>query len=302
MKIAVAGSSGFIGRALVPFLAAQGHLVQRLVREPVGEAETIGWNPLSGEVEWEKLDGVEAVVNLAGANLAAGRWTPERKEEIVRSRVEATRTLVAIMTRMNHRPRVFVCASAVGFYGDRGDEVLTETSAGGNGFLAELCRLWEDEARGAEVVGIRPVMPRLGVVLGRDGGALAKMLPVFRAGLGGRLGNGRQWISWIAMEDLLGVFGRALADTRLSGPVNAVAPQAVRNAEFSRTLARAFGRWAVLPAPAPVLRMVLGEMADAALLASARVSPQKLLAAGFAFAQPDLADALQAAVGAPPRG
>lgn len=299
MKIAVAGASGFIGGALVPFLTAQGHTVHRLVRRPVAGAAEIAWNPSSGEVEWEKLDGVETIINLAGANLSQGRWTRERKEEILRSRVESTRTLVAIMTRMNHRPRVFVSASAVGYYGNRGEEEVTESSAAGEGFLAGVCRAWEDEARGAEVVGIRTVLLRTGLVLGRGGGALAKMLPLFQAGLGGRLGNGRQWMSWIALGDLVRVALLVLDVAHLNGPLNAVAPHPIRNSEFTRALASAVGRWTFAPMPAPALRALFGEMADEALLASVRATPRKLLAEHFNYSHPLIESALRAAVGTP---
>lgn len=299
MKIAVAGASGFIGGALVPFLTTRGHVVHRLVRRPAAGAAEIAWNPSSGEVEWEKLDGVETIINLAGANLSQGRWTRERKEEILRSRVESTRTLVAIMTRMNHRPRVFVSASAVGYYGNRGEEEVTESSAAGEGFLAGVCRAWEDEARGAEVVGIRTVLLRTGLVLGRGGGALAKMLPLFQAGLGGRLGNGRQWMSWIALGDLVRVALLVLDVAHLNGPLNAVAPHPIRNSEFTRALARAVGRWTFAPMPAPALRALFGEMADEVLLASVQATPRKLLAEHFNYSHPLIEGALRAAVGTP---
>ena len=297
MKVAVAGASGFIGSALARRLEAEGHAVVRLVRRTAERPDEVAWHPSSSEIEqWERLEGVEAFVNLTGANLAAGRWTDARREEIRRSRIEGTRTLVAVMAHMNHHPRVFVCASAVGYYGDRGEEELAEGSGPGRGFLAELCHAWEEEARVAAAVGIRSVMLRMGLVLGPGGGALARMLPAFRAGVGGRLGGGRQWVSWIAREDLLSVIARALGDGRLDGPVNAVAPAPVRNAEFADTLAAVLGRAAVLPVPAIMLRTLFGKMADEALLASARVLPRRLHDAGFEFKYAELAGALRAAV------
>ena len=296
MKFAVAGASGFVGSELVRRLEAEGHEVLRLVRRPVERPGEIAWHPLSGEVEQrELLEGAEGLVNLSGCSLAAGRWTPERKEEILRSRVESTRTLVTVLAHLNHKPRVFLSASAVGYYGSRGEEELTETSAKGEGFLADVCRTWEEEARIAESVGVRAVILRLGLVLGRDGGVLAKLLPLFRSGLGGRLGNGRQWMSWIALDDLVAVLLMGLRDGRLMGPVNAVAPEPVRNAEFTATLARTLGRRAWAPVPSFILRMIFQEMAEEILLASTRVRPQRLLDSGFHFNHPTLKEALQAA-------
>jgi uncharacterized protein len=302
MKVAVAGASGFVGSGLVRHLAGEGHSVLRLVRRPAERPDEVAWHPSSCEVEqWERLEGVEAFVNLTGSNLAAGRWTEERREEIRRSRIEGTRTLVAVMAHMNHHPRAFVCASAVGYYGDRGEEELTEGSAPGKGFLAGLCHAWEEEARIAESVGVRTVMLRMGLVIGPGGGVLARMLPAFRAGVGGRLGGGRQWVSWIALDDLVAVIRQALGDARLTGPVNAVAPGAVRNAEFVDTLAGVLSRPAVVPLPAVMLRTLFGPMADETLLASARVLPRRLCEAGFVFKHPELAGALRAAVSQPAR-
>ena len=296
MKVAVAGASGFVGSALVRRLQAEGHVVRRFVRRPAVEPDEIAWHPASGEVEQrELLEGIDGVVNLAGSNLAAGRWTEARKEELVRSRVESTRALVAVMARLNHKPRVFVSASAVGYYGHRGEEELTEASRAGGGFLPDLCHAWEEEARIAESAGIRTAILRLGLVLG-SGGVLAKLLPVFRAGFGGQLGDGRQWMSWIALDDLLGALLRGLTDARLSGPINAVAPGAVRNAEFTRALAHAVGHHTFAPVPAFVLRAMFQEMADEMLLASTRVRPQRLLEVGFSFAHPELEEAMRAAV------
>ena len=296
MKLAVAGASGFVGSALVRRLQAEGHIVRRFVRRPAAAPDEIAWHPASGEVEQrELLEGIEGFVNLAGSNLADGRWTEARKEEIVRSRVESTRALVAVMAHLNHKPKVFVSASAVGYYGHRGEEELTEASRPGAGFLPDLCHVWEEEARIAESAGIRTAILRLGLVLG-PGGVLAKLRPTFRAGFGGQLGNGQQWMSWIALEDLVAVILLGLTDTRLSGPVNAVAPGAVRNAEFTRALAHALGHHTFAPVPAFVLRVMFQEMADEMLLASTRVRPQRLLEAGFSFAHPALEGALRVAL------
>ncbi len=296
MKVAVAGASGFIGRALVPRLTGEGDEVVRFVRRPAEAAEEITWHPSAGEVEhWDRLEGAEAVVNLGGANLAAGRWTEARKDEIQRSRIEGTRTLVATMARMNHRPRIFVSASAVGFFGDRGEEELTDASPAGGGFLAETCRAWEDEAQIAHCAGIRTVILRLGLVLG-PGGALARMLPAFRAGVGGPLGSGKQWVSWIALVDLLEVIRHALAGKLPDGALNAVAPKPVRNRDFAKTHGRVLHRPALIPVPAPALRALVGEMADEALLASTRAVPGRLLAAGFPYRFPELEGALRQSV------
>jgi len=299
MKLALAGASGFVGSALVRQLEQQGHAVIRLVRRPAEEPAEIAWHPASGEVEQpERLEGTEGVVNLAGSNLAAGRWTEARRAEIMRSRVESTRSLVAVLARLNHPPRVLVSASATGYYGSRGEEELTEASGRGEGFLAEVCHAWEEEARVAESAGIRTVLLRTGMVLGPGGGALARLRPAFRAGLGGHLGDGRQWMSWIALADLVRVVVRGLDDAQLAGPVNAVAPTPVRNAEFTAALARELGRRTFAPVPAFALRALFGEMAGAVLLASARVRPRRLAGAGFAFVHADLAGALHAALGA----
>ena len=279
-------------------LEVEGHEVIRLVRRPVERPDEVEWHPSSVDVEQRRrLEGLDGVVNFAGSKLAGGRWTAERKEEILRSRVESTRALVAVMSHLNHRPRVFVSASAVGYYGDRAEEELTEGSGRGRGFLAEVCHAWEEEARIAGSVGIRSVMLRLGLVLGRGGGVLARLVPVFRAGFGGSLGDGRQWVSWIALEDAVGSTMHALRDATLTGPVNTVAPTPVRNSEFSEALAGALGRRTLAPVPAFVLKAVFRDMADEILLASTRALPQRLLESGFHFAHPVLTGALRAALG-----
>jgi uncharacterized protein (TIGR01777 family) len=294
MKIVVAGASGLVGTALVAALQRDGHVVHRLVRRAAKTADEITWDPARGEIDRRRIDGVDAVVNLAGENLGAGRWTEARRGRIFRSRIDATRTLVAAMLGVATRPTVFLSASAVGFYGDRGDDVVTESSGPGRGFLPEVCQAWEGAAQRAEEAGVRTVRLRFGVVLAAEGGALAKMLPLFRLGLGGPLGSGRQWMSWISLEDAVGAIRHALRDERVRGPVNVVAPGPVKNADFTRELARAVRRPAFLPAPAWALRFVLGKgMADEALLGSTRAEPRVLERTGYAFRHPTLAAALQ---------
>jgi hypothetical protein len=297
MKILVAGASGLVGSALVPALRQQGHEVVTLVRRPVRREDEIAWNPAAGELEPAALATVDAIVNLAGENIAAGRWSAARKEALRCSRLDSTRTLVQALARAAPRSRVLVNASAVGFYGDRGDEVLTEASPVGRGFLPDLCMAWEAEARAAESLGVRVVRLRLGLVLAREGGALARLLPVFRLGLGGRLGDGRAWISWIELDDLVRVISTAVADSRLDGAINAVAPGPVTNGEFTAALGQLLHRPAFLPVPRWLLKLVYGEMAGATLLARARAMPGRLGASGFAFRQPDIAAALRHVIG-----
>jgi uncharacterized protein len=293
MNIVVSGASGFVGQALVPQLRAAGHKVRRLVRREPSGADEIFWRPEEGELDPAGLDGTDAIINLAGENLAGGRWSSARRERILRSRTDATRTLVVAMGKLRRKPRVFLSASAVGYYGDRGGEVLTEQSAMGHGFLPEVCLAWETHAEGAGRGGVRTVILRFGMVLGRNGGALARMRPLFRLGLGGPLGAGRQWMSWIAMDDLTGVIGVALVDERFRGPLNVVAPAPVTNAEFTRILAETLHRPACLPVPGWALHLAFGPMAEEVLLASLRVEPCRLQECGFKFRRPELAPALR---------
>lgn len=294
MKIVVAGASGLVGSALLPALRASGHDVMRLVRRDARAPDEIRWNPVAGEIDATRLEGVDAAINLAGENLASGRWTAERRERILRSRVDATRTLVTALAKLERKPAVFLSASAVGFYGDRGDEMLDESSAIGHGFLPEVCLAWETHAENAARAGIRTVLLRFGVILADGGGALAKMLPPFRVGLGGRLGSGKQWMSWVSIKDVVGAIRHALTTETLRGPVNVVAPQAVTNGEFARTLGRVLGRPAVLPVPAWVLRLAVGRgMADEALLASTRARPMRLRESGYVFRDGELDAALR---------
>ena len=294
MKIVVAGASGAIGSALVPGLRHAGHDVKRLVRREAQAAEEVGWDPAKGEIDVAGLAGTDAFINLAGENIADGRWTRSRREEIFRSRVDATRTLVRAMENLPRKPRVFLSASAVGYYGERGDEILDEAGAIGQGFLPEVCLAWETHAEGAARHGVRTVLMRFGLVLTRSGGALEKMLPLFRPGLGGRLGSGRQWMSWISIDDLVGAVEHALGDVRCTGPVNFAAPGAVTNAEFTQTLGSVLHRPAVLPVPDWALGVAFGKMADETLLASTRAVPARLQAGGYTFRYPELAAALRA--------
>ncbi|MSR47337.1 MAG: TIGR01777 family protein [Planctomycetes bacterium] len=296
MKLVVSGSSGLVGRALVPFLQAGGHTVRRLVRDS-GVAEDLTWRPDRGEIDGRGFAGIDAVVHLAGEPIAQARWSAERKALLRDSRVVGTRLLAATLAHRPDPPKVLLCASAIGFYGDRGDEWLTETSALGHGYLADVCREWEAAASPAVERGIRVVHLRFGVVLSPHGGALQRMLPPFRLGLGGRIGHGRQWLSWIALEDGVGVIAKVLADESLRGPVNVVTPSPVTNAEFTRTLGRALSRPTLLPMPGLVARLAFGEMADELLLASQRVRPSKLEQTGFRFGWPELEGALRHLLG-----
>jgi uncharacterized protein (TIGR01777 family) len=298
MRVLVSGSRGLIGSALVPFLAAEGHTVTRLVRGPArpGGSE-IPWGPKQGKLDPGTLEGHDGVVHLAGENLASGRWTPQRKAELAGSRVKGTRLLAETLAGLAHPPRVMVCASAVGYYGDRGDEILNEESPAGSGFLPDLCREWEAASAPAAQKRIRVVRLRFGVVLSPVGGALKKMLLPFRFGVGGKLGSGRQYMSWIVLDDVLAVIQRVLTDDTLAGPVNAVTPSPVTNQDFTKTLGRVLMRPTIFPVPAFALRTIFGAMADETLLASNRVQPAKLLAAGFAFSHPGLEGALRHVLG-----
>jgi uncharacterized protein (TIGR01777 family) len=298
MKILVTGASGFIGSALVPFLTTGGHSVTRLVRrEPDGKRGEIRWDPDGGILDARGLEGHDAVVHLAGEGVATGLWTRARKARILESRARGTSLLAETLAGLTRKPGVLLSASAVGYYGSRGDEVLREDGPPGTGFLAEVTRAWENAAAPAEKAGIRVVLARIGIVLGAGGGALAKMLPAFRMGIAGRLGDGRQYMSWIAIDDVLGAIDHALRSNDLSGPVNVTAPEPVTNAAFTRTLARVLSRPAILPVPALALRLALGEMADEALLASTRAVPARLLARGFGFRYPELEGALRHVLG-----
>ena len=298
LRVVVTGASGLVGGALAAALVASGHRVDRVGRRPPRPGSTdIQWDPARGLLDPRRLEGADAVVHLAGESIAAGRWTEAAKARIRDSRVGGTRLLAGALAGLDRRPRVLVSASAVGYYGDRGAEPLAEDSPPGTGFLAEVARAWEAAADPVRAAGIRVVHPRLGLVLAREGGALPRMVRPFRLGLGGVIGGGAQYWSWIALADVVRVIELALTLERLAGPVNAVAPQPVTNREFTRVLGRVLGRPTVLPLPAPAVRLLMGEMGQALLLASARVLPRRLERAAFRFEHPDLAGALRATLG-----
>ncbi len=332
MKVLITGSSGLVGTALTETLARDGHTVVRLVRSGSGSTKANGkhakkevaseqkqapardtaakvievaWNPntcdLEGEPfgeEREKVEGADAVVNLAGASIAGESWTEERKAVLRSSRVHITRELVCTLEKLSARPKTLVSASAVGYYGNRGDEVLTEESKPGEDFLARLAQEWEAEGVKAEALGVRVVRTRFGIILAKHGGALPQMMRPFKFGAGGRIGSGQQWMSWISLADTVGIIRFALANRAISGALNVVAPNPVRNAEFVRELGRAMHRPAILPAPAFALKFVLGEMAEALLLASQRVLPSRLQQLGYKFQHRDLPSALAAVLSA----
>jgi uncharacterized protein (TIGR01777 family) len=292
MKILITGSTGLIGSKLIPLLSGKGHTVTRLTRTRSGTSlNTAYWDPESGEVEAGKLEGHDAVIHLAGENIA-GRWSRKKKSRIEDSRVKGTMLLSRTLAGLNSKPGVVVAASGIGYYGDRGDQVLTEDSGPGEGFLARLSLKWEDALGPARDAGIRVVNMRLGVVLTPDGGALGKMLPPFRLGLGGRMGSGEQYWSWISIDDVLSAIYHSVVSEDLRGPVNFTAPKPVTNREFTEALADALGRPAFLHVPEFALRALLGEMADEMLLSSTRVVPTRLLGSGFTFRYADLKSAL----------
>ncbi|CAA9531217.1 MAG: Cell division inhibitor [uncultured Rubrobacteraceae bacterium] len=295
MNVLISGATGLIGSALVPELEANGHTVTRLSRSRSG-ANTVRWDPSAGTIEGD-LEGTEAVVHLAGESIAQGRWSPDKKRRILDSRVEGTRLLAERIAALSTPPKVMVSTSAVGFYGDRGDEVLTEESGPGEDFLAGVCREWEAAAEPARRAGIRVVHPRLGIVLSPQGGALGTTLPIFKLGGGGKIGSGRQWWSWVALDDVVGSIVHALTDETIEGPVNVGSPNPMTNAEYTKVLGKVLGRPTVLPLPAPAARIMLGEVADALLLASQRMEPAKLKATGYGFRHPQLEGALRHLLG-----
>ena len=286
------GASGFLGSALVRALRDAGHEVVRIGR---GSDSDVRWDPASGTIDAAACAGIDAFINLAGASVGQ-RWTPEHKRAIRESRVLGTALIARTAAALTPRPRVLLSASAIGIYGDAGDAVCDEQAPVGHDFLAEVGAAWESAANPARDAGIRTVHPRLGVVLSRHGGALPRMLPVFRLGGGGRLGDGRQWMSWVALDDVVGIMRFALERDDISGPINTVAPAPVTNAEFTRALGLAVRRPALFPVPAFALKLMFGEMAEGTLLVSQRVVPGRLLAAGYEFRHPSLESALRAAV------
>jgi uncharacterized protein len=295
MRILVSGASGLVGRAAVKELHARGHRVCRLAR-PGGfrDAGDVAWDPCAGTLDASSAEGADAVLHLAGASIGAGRWNPARKKLIRDSRVDASIKLVASMAKLKRPPLMMVSASAVGYYGNRGDEILTEASASGSDFLARVCKDWEAAVRGAESFGARVVMLRFGMILAREGGGLPQMAMPVRFGAGGRLGSGRQWMSWVSLEDAAAMILFALGEQKVRGPANGVAPNPVTNMEFTRSLGAVLHRPALFPVPSFALRLALGEMADALLLASQRVVPKQLTDVGYEFRQPELSVALRA--------
>jgi uncharacterized protein len=294
-RVLVSGASGPIGKALLPTLRANGAHITRLVRNSAqptySDEQTIPWHP-EQPLSADALSGFDAVIHLAGESIV-GRWTEPKKSKIRDSRVIGTRNLAQSLAQAKHRPQIFLCSSAIGYYGNRGDEPLTEESAPGSGFLAEVCQEWEAATHPAAEAGIRTVAIRTGVVLSREGGALAKMLPAFKMGVGGKIGDGRQWMSWIDVQDLVGAIHHILKSDLLYGPVNMVAPRPVTNAEFTQTLASVLSRPAVFPMPAFAVKLLFGEMGETVLLGSQRVEPTQLVSSGYPFRFRDLRASLQ---------
>ncbi len=298
MKILVSGCSGLVGTAFKQRAESEGHEVYALTRRPRGERD-ISWSVDQGEIDAAALEGFDAVVHLAGDNIASGRWTHDKKRRIRESRVAGTDLLCRTLAALNQKPRVLVSASAIGYYGNRGDELLTESSSRGDLFLSDVCRDWEAATKAAEAAEIRVVHTRFGIILSPDGGALAKMLTPFRLGGGGIIGNGRQYWSWVSLADTVKAALFAIQQESLRGAVNVVAPNSVTNAEFTKVLGRVLSRPTVLPLPAFAARLVLGEMADELLLASARVAPQSLSQADYHFEHSELEPCLRELLGKP---
>lgn len=302
MKVAITGATGFIGRALVKALRARGDEVRALVRDPASARAQLGvdafpWNT-SAAVPADAVASVDAIVHLAGEGIADKRWTEARKKKLRDSRIEGTRHVVDAIRAMNPKPKVFVSGSAIGYYGDVPEGDVTETAGAGADFLAHLCKDWEDTAKPAEALGVRTVLVRTGIVMGPGGGALAQMLLPFKLGAGGPMGSGRQWMSWIHLDDEIGILLHAIDDARVSGPINATAPSPARNKDFAKALGRALHRPAFAPMPGFAMKLLFGEMAGVALLTGQRVLPAKAEQTGYRFRHPELDGALRAAVAA----
>ncbi|HET6422930.1 MAG TPA: TIGR01777 family oxidoreductase [Planctomycetaceae bacterium] len=297
MKVLVTGATGLVGRELIPLLTTSGHEVFRLVRRSPSEANDIPWDPQKGEVHKARLEGLDGVVHLAGENIAGARWNATVKQRLRDSRTGPTRLLCETLASLERKPKVLVCASAIGYYGDRGSEILTEQSAAGDGFLAEVCQDWEAACEPARQAGIRVVNLRIGVVLTPKGGALAKMLLPFKMGGGGVVGSGRQYWSWVAIDDVIGAIQHCLTHDQIIGPVNATAPNPATNYEFTKTLGAVLHRPTIFPMPGFAAKLALGEMADDLLLASTRVMPNQLQAIGYQFRCPTLESTLRHVLG-----
>lgn len=292
MRLLLSGSHGLVGKALITRLEADSHEIFRLVRHAPSSESEIEWSPDRYSIALARLEGFDAVIHLAGESIAEGRWNEEKKKRIRQSRVKGTKLLADAMANLSRPPKTLISASAVGYYGNRGDEPLTETSAPGNDFLSEVCVEWEKATDLAAEKGIRVVNTRFGIILSPDGGALAKMLTPFRMGVGGKIGSGKQWMSWIALEDVVEGLMYALTNESLRGPVNFVAPNPVTNAEFTKTMGRLLSRPTLFPIPAFAARIAFGEMADALLLSSQRVAPMRLKEADYRFSYSELKQAL----------
>ena len=297
MRVVVTGATGLIGSALVPFLESEGDATVALRRGSGATSDTPSWDPATGELSAGAVDGIDAVVHMAGENIAAARWTEAQKARIRDSRVDGTERLSTALARLDQPPTTLIVASALGYYGDRGDERVRESSPPGTGFLADVCQAWEAAAAPARAIGIRVVHLRVGIVLTPAGGALGQMLLPFRMGVGGVIGSGQQYMSWVALDDVLASVRHALRIDDLAGPVNVVAPNPVRNAEFTKTLGRVLRRPTIFPLPAFAARLAFGEMADALLLASTNVAPVRLEETGFTFGYPTLEEALRRVLG-----
>ena len=303
MKVMVTGATGFIGKELIKKLHEMGHEIVVLTRNPDSarfripvHCEIIPWDPCRNHLPSTALKGVDAVINLAGENIADGRWSPERKRKLIQSRELSVRRLVNAMTYMDKKPKTLVSVSAIGFYGDRGDVILNEGDLKGHGFLSDVCKVWEEEILKAKEFGVRTVAYRLGMVLGHDGGALNKILPPFKLGLGGNLGSGSQWMSWIHINDLVNMLVHAIENPSMDGIYNAVSPNAVRNKEFTKTLGKILKRPTIFPVPKFVLKVVLGELSEL-LLGSQRVNANKISDTGFKFKYPHIQEALKEVCG-----
>jgi uncharacterized protein (TIGR01777 family) len=292
MKIAIAGASGLVGSALIPSLTNDGAAITRLVRSTPKSGE-IEWHPNQVEIKVQSLEGFDVIINLAGENIAGGRWTDEQKRKIRDSRVSGTHLLSEAIAKMEQKPQAFICASATGIYGDRDDETLDEQSESGSGFLAGVCREWEKACEPAIKAEVRVVNLRLGPVLARDGGMLSKLLTPFKMGMGGKVGSGKQYISWVALDDVVSAIKLAINDQTVRGPLNIVSPNPVTNEEFTRTLGHVLNRPTALAMPAFAARLAFGEMADEMLLASQKVMPKKLMSLGFRFKYPELEAAMR---------
>jgi uncharacterized protein (TIGR01777 family) len=296
MRVLITGASGLVGRELQKSFVAKGYDMLLASRNEPADVQHIQWTVEEGFAEPEKLEGLDAVVHLAGENVSGLRWTDEKKRAICDSRVLGTRNIVTAISKLKHRPKVFVASSAIGFYGERGDEEITESSAAGDTFLAEVSKAWESESRRAEDAGIRTVLLRTGIVLTKEGGALGTMLTPFKLGVGGVIGSGKQWMSWISMEDHIAVINYVIENENIRGAVNSVSPNPVTNEEFTKTLGEVLYRPTFLPLPEFAVSMVFGEMGDALLLASTKVLPKRLEDAGFGFKYPQLKPAIEKAV------